>query len=184
MKENVLIRGLQQKQTAALEALITAYGAYVRTIVENITRASLSESDAEEITADVFVAVWEHADKLREGQVRPYLATIARNKARSRLRCLHTTLPLEEAALPAGESPVSEAERHLQREALTSALETLDARDREMLVRYYYYCQRTAEIAAAMHLTNGAVKTGLHRARKKLGRILYERGFCDETEFI
>lgn len=86
MQERILIRRLKQHQPQALEELIETYSPYVGTIVRNIIGKYLSESDVEELTADVFLAVWEHTDQLKAGKLTAYLAAIARNRARKRLQ--------------------------------------------------------------------------------------------------
>lgn len=86
MRESRLITLLQLQKPEGLQALMATYQAYVGTIIRNITRNSLSEQDVEELTADTFFAVWQTTDKLQAGKVRAYLAAIARNKAKSRLR--------------------------------------------------------------------------------------------------
>ena len=99
MRESRLITLLQLQKPEGLQALMATYQAYVGTIIRNITRNSLSEQDVEELTADTFFAVWQTTDKLQAGKVRAYLAAIARNKAKSRLRSLSETIPLEEEAI-------------------------------------------------------------------------------------
>ena len=94
MRESRLITLLQSQKPEGLQALMATYQAYVGTIIRNITRSSLSEQDVEELTADTFFAVWQTTDKLQAGKVRAYLAAIARNKAKSRLRSLSETIPL------------------------------------------------------------------------------------------
>ena len=65
MQERSLIRRLKQHQPQALEELITTYSPYVGTIIRNIIGKYLAEPDVEELTADVFLAVWEHTDQLK-----------------------------------------------------------------------------------------------------------------------
>lgn len=96
MQERNLIRRLKQHQPQALEELIQTYSPYVGTIVRNIIGKYLSESDVEELTADVFVAVWEHADQVKPGKLTGFLAAIARNRAKNRIRSYHETVDLED----------------------------------------------------------------------------------------
>lgn len=66
----------------------------------------LPRSDAEEALADVFISLWRSAKQVPEGAVRPYIAAMARNRARDALRARHAELPLEEAELEIpGRSP-------------------------------------------------------------------------------
>lgn len=184
MRESRLITLLQLQKPEGLQALISTYQAYVGTIIRNITRSSLSEQDVEELTADTFFAVWQTTDKLQAGKVRAYLAAIARNKAKSRLRSLSETIPLEEAILLETADLEQEVEHTLLSEALQDTITTLSATDRDVLIRYYYYYQRIPEIAEELQLSVSAVKVRLHRARKKLKQLLIERGYVYETESL
>lgn len=96
MQERSLIRRLKQHQPQALEELITTYSPYVGTIIRNIIGKYLAEPDVEELTADVFLAVWEHTDQLKAGKLTAYLAAIARNRAKNRIRSYHETVNLED----------------------------------------------------------------------------------------
>lgn len=183
MRESRLITLLQLQKPEGLQALISTYQAYVGTIIRNITRSSLSEQDVEELTADTFFAVWQTTDKLQAGKVRAYLAAIARNKAKSRLRSLSETIPLEEEAILLETADLEqEVEHTLLSEALQDTITTLSATDRDVLIRYYY--QRIPEIAEELQLSVSAVKVRLHRARKKLKQLLIERGYVYETESL
>lgn len=184
MRESRLITLLQSQKPEGLQALMATYQAYVGTIIRNITRNSLSEQDVEELTADTFFAVWQTTDKLQAGKVRAYLAAIARNKAKSRLRSLSETIPLEEAILLETADLEQEVEHTLLSEALQDTITTLSATDRDVLIRYYYYYQRIPEIAEELQLSVSAVKVRLHRARKKLKQLLIERGYVYETESL
>lgn len=184
MRENRLIQQLQKKEPEALRQLIETYQGYVYAIVRNITRNALTEDDAEELAADVFLAVWQTADKLEAGKVRPYLAAIARNKAKSRLRVRKETVPLEDTMILETADLQEEVEHTLLAEALRDTMQALPEEDSEVLIRHYYYYQQIAEIAEEMNLSPSAVKVRLHRARKKLKQLLVERGYTYETELI
>lgn len=185
MRESRLITLLQSQKPEGLQALMATYQAYVGTIIRNITRSSLSEQDVEELTADTFFVVWQTTDKLQAGKVRAYLAAIARNKAKSRLRSLSETIPLEEEAILLETADLEqEVEHTLLSEALQDTIRNLSVTDRDILIRYYYYYQRIPEIAEELQLSVSAVKVRLHRARKKLKQLLIERGYVYETESL
>ncbi len=61
--------------------------------------------------------------------------------------------------------------------AVREIVEGMEQVEREIMLRFYFCYQQTPQIAEDMHLTQAAVKTRLHRARKKLLQQLRERGY-------
>lgn len=172
------IRGLRQHQPEALEALMAHYCPYVGTIIRNILGNTMTEADVEELTADVFVAAWEHADALKPGKIKAYLGAIARNRARNRIRRFRETIPLEDLIeIPAGDNIEETIDQHVLSEILRDVLENLPAKDREILVRHYYYYETARQIADALHMKESAVKMRMMRARQKLQQELIDRGY-------
>ena len=60
---------------------------------------------------------------------------------------------------------------------LGKIVDSLGPPDNEIVIRYYYYYQRISDIAAVMGSTPGNIKVRLHRARKKMKKLLEERGY-------
>ena len=65
LTEEKLLRGLRSRQSAALEAMIAQYNRYVATILTAVLGVNARKEDVEELSSDVFVAVWNHADALK-----------------------------------------------------------------------------------------------------------------------
>ena len=86
---------LRRDDTGALEEVMDAYGAYAARIIAAFLGRTLPPEDMEEVLSDVFVNLWNSRKRLR-GDVKPYLAAIARNAARQRLRQYRAELPLPE----------------------------------------------------------------------------------------
>lgn len=181
MQDKEAVRLLKSGKVKGLEAIIEKYAAYVSTVIRRIVLPALSESDIEELSADVFTAVWRNPYSVTADNIRSYLAAAARNKALSRLRTLKEWQPLEDEYLIAEGDLESETDKHLLSEALASALEELENSDREILVDTYYYCRPLKETAARFEITENAAKTRLFRARSRLKKILTERGIVYEN---
>ena len=181
MEDKKLVRQLRRKDEKALVLLVERYSAYVSTVVRNIVSGVLSESDIEELTADVFIRMWNSSEKLRAETLRPYMAAIARNLAVDRLRSLHFTVELDEIELSDGSDIEYETERRMLADELDRTIGEMEPRNRELLLRFYYYYQKIPQIAAEMRMSESACKTALHRARNKLKEILEERGYGNET---
>lgn len=169
MDENSALRALCMRDEGALGWFIDRYTAYVATIVNSMLLPRLAASDAEEVVADVFLALWRNAANIRSGGVRAYLGAIARNKSRDALRALREELPLEDDVLsiptPTPEQALTERELH---ERTRRAVDGMGEPDREIFLRHYYYCQSVADIAAALDMNANTVKTRLRRGRERL----------------
>ena len=160
----------------ALEAMMDRYTSLVCAVAARILPNCPQEW--EEVASDVFLAAWDNRKKLRAGQVKGWLATVARNRAFNRRRDRREELPLEEDTLPlAPDSPHIEVEQRELRVVLTGALNSLDRADRELFVRHYYYGQTVARAAEEMGLNLSTAKTRLRRGRARLKEYLREVGY-------
>ena len=173
-----LITLLQNGQMEALDAIIDRYSGYVAAIINRVASNSLSQSDLEEAAADVFIALWQNAHRLQSGaKLKPYLAAIARNKTRDRLRQQkNVACPLEEDVLTLQGSELS-LEAAEQAECLRLALTQMDATDKTIFFWHYYFLEKVADIAEALNMNPSTVKSRLFRGRKYLRQVLRERGF-------
>ena len=183
LTEEQALRQMKQGSQDALAWFIHRYGAYVSTIIHNIIGQRMSNADVEEVASDVFLALWNNAGKILPNAARSWLATVARNTARSRLRGASDTLPLdEEAVIVDDRTPEATLERREQAVRVRMALLSLNPVDREVFLRFYYYYQKTADIAADMGLNESTVRTKLNRGRAKLRDFLLREDNHDETE--
>lgn len=173
MTEFAALRDLKKGSQDALAWFIGQYGAYVSTIVANIIEENMSLADVEEVTADVFFALWEQADKITRASVKSYLAGIARNKAKNKLRELGYDLPLNEDIILIDD--VSPEDIYARKEAAAIVRKTVDGMkepEREILLRFYYFYQTIEEISAEMKMNPSTVKTKLRRSRLILKNAL------------
>lgn len=183
LTEEQALRQMKQGSQDALAWFIQRYGAYVSTIIHNIIGQRMSNADVEEVASDVFLALWNNAGKILPNAARSWLATVARNTARSRLRRASDTLPLdEEAVIVDDRTPEAVLECREQAVRVRMALLSLNPVDREVFLRFYYYYQKTADIAADMGLNESTVRTKLNRGRAKLRDFLLREDNHDETE--
>ena len=167
---------LRRGDPAGLEALMDRYAPLVCAVAARVLPGRPQEW--EEVASDVFLAAWDNRKKLRAGQVKGWLATVARNRAFNRRRDRREELPLEEdALLLTTDSPHVEVEQEELREVLSRALNSLDQADRELFVRHYYYGQTVASAAEEMGLNLSTAKTRLRRGRARLKEYLREVGY-------
>lgn len=169
MTEEQALRQIRRGSQEALLWFIDRYGAYVSAIIRGIIGQTLAESDVEEIASDVFFALWNNAEKVCSGAARPWLSTVARNAARDRLRRAVPEQPLpEDAVIVDDRTPETALTEKEQTARVQLALLSLEPVDREVFLRFYYYCQRIGDISREMGLNESTVKSKLRRGREKL----------------
>ena len=97
-QDAALLRQLREDPQTGLTALLDTYGSLIRTLVGRVLRDA--PQDAEEVTADVLVAAWRHAEELlcQQGSLKAWLCVTARNAAIDRWRtlCRSKTIPWDE----------------------------------------------------------------------------------------
>lgn len=178
MDENWIVRKIRSRDPAGLERMMNRYIPYVSAIVWNILRGSMTHEDAEEVVSDVFVAAWNQPDDLQPGFLKSWLAAVARNKAKNKLRQCGFTLSLEDDILdiPDEYEPINLLEKEEEADLVRKAVDSLREPDREIFLRHYYYAQTVREISMEMRLNESTVKTKLRRGRARLRAILLRWG--------
>lgn len=128
---------------------------------------------AEDVVQDSFITLHRAWPRLRDpGKALPYLRRSVINNSRSVLR--HRAVAGRYPSLPAAGLPSAEesALAVVQRSSVLAALSVLPAKQREVLVLRYYADLSEAQIAAAMGISRGAVKSHAARARDSLRAML------------
>ena len=124
--------------------------------------------DAQEITQDTFVQIWDTADRYRsQGSPMAWILTLARNLAISSLRKSSRSEGLSQEqwqAIPA-EDKLTSAE---DRAVLQDALALLDKDTREIVLLHAVSGLKHREIAGMLHMPLPTVLSKYHRALKKL----------------
>ena len=174
MRDAALLERLQRQDQDALDQLTAQYRSYVCTVLSNMLRGTGTREDVEELCADVFMSLWQHADEPEAGRLKPWLGTVARNRAKSWLR-KRRELPmdLDEIDLPDGGAALEdEAIRRELAAAVRRAVDSLRPKDREVFLRYYFYLQPAETIAAELGLAPASVRSRLSRGRELLRKKL------------
>lgn len=173
MTEGKALREVKRGSEEALGWFIDRYSPYVSTIIYNIIGTYMTPSDIEEVSADVFFAFWQNADKVRPESVRGYLGTLARNMAKNKLRSAGVDLPLEDHLLEIESlSPETAYEKKELRRTVRKAVSRMLWPEREIFLRFYFYFQTQEQIAAEMGMNLSTVKTKLRRGKQTLKQIL------------
>lgn len=180
MNEKSLIKKLGKGNVKALEKLIDTYTSYVGSVIYSVIGKTMSHEDIEETTADVFVEVWKHPERLCEGKVKSFLGTIARNMALNKLRERRTTVSAEENEfLLFDDSFETEIDRHEKSEIISDALCTLSDPERDIFIRYYYFGQTSKMISEFLDIPVSTVTSRLSRGRIKMKDYLVTKGIVN-----
>lgn len=180
MNEEKLLRALAGGSKNALEKIMKKYLGYVCTVARNFSRAALSEEDIDEIAVDVFYRLWNRRRELDTDSVlSAYLSAAARNAVKDRFRSLPPPCEdITELEIRSDAPSVEEmAEFSAMTECLNEGIDKLPPKDREIFLRFYLYGEKSSQIANAMSISEGSVRTKLHRIRAELKKFMSERGY-------
>ena len=153
---------------AELTADLDALRALARSLVHG-------DPDADDLVQDAALAALEHPPAT-DRPVRPWLATVLRNRWRFLHRGATRRAAREQAVAAAEAAPAADEllERARTFERLAAALVALDEPFREVVIRRYLDGQSAADIARALGVPAGTVrwrlKIGLDRLRAALDR--------------
>ena len=185
MNESMALAQMRNGDEAGLIWFLQEYTPYVGAIVWSVLKDRLTQQDAEEVTADVFMTLWQYAQNPQAEKVKSYLGAIARSRAVDRLRKTGVPLDLEYDEL---ELTTDSTERQvLVREGkrqLRQALEAMNPTDREIFIRHYYYGETASAIGNRLGMTSGAVRQRLKRGRDFLRQTLVKGGGDIEALYI
>lgn len=147
--------------------LMTQYGDDVRRYAYTITR---DVQQSEDIAQEVFIRVYRHIGTFRgESAFRTWLFSITRNLAINELRSSYTKKILLFAKVRPKHIGESAEDRFLEghdRRELRRIILDLPIKYREVLVLYLEHDMTMTEIASLLHISEGTIKSRLHRARK------------------
>lgn len=144
-------------------------GPYPR-LVAAVGLVAGSRAAGEDAVQEALGRAWERARRgERFESMEAWVTVVALNLARSRLRRV-----LAERRARARLAPGPSAAPSAEREDVRRALATLPRRQREATVLRYYLDLDVAEVASALGVSEGTVKTSLHRARRRLAELLRE----------
>jgi RNA polymerase sigma-70 factor (sigma-E family) len=157
----------------AAEAVTEIYTAQYKQLVRLALLLVRDVQTAEEVVQDAFESMHKAWRRLHDPEkALSYLRQTVVNRSRSVLR--HRKVVDLHAPKPAPDEPSAEhgAMALIERTAVIAALSLLPVRQREAVVLRYYADLSEADIAQAMGISRGAVKSHTARAMAALRSIL------------
>jgi RNA polymerase sigma-70 factor (ECF subfamily) len=163
---------------AAYEALVTRYRGAALRLAQRITG---EPSEAEEAAQDAFLKAYAHLAHFRDGApFRPWLLQIVANEARNRRTAAARRRAIERRAADAAAPGALAAPERTPEEAaladeawrsVAGALRTLRPEDRRAIAYRYLHDLSEAEMAVALGVARGTVKSRLSRAMTRLRAV-------------
>ena len=172
-----------QGSVPAFESLVRRHQSLVSAVAYN---ACGDLALSEDVAQETFWTAWRERTTLANpSRLRAWLCGIARNLGKNaRRRESRAAAALDTSAEPAAEAP-GPAEEAVSREEESLVWETLaqiPESYREPLILYYREQQSVAEVAAALELSEDAVKQRLSRGRGMLRERYATIGIGEEEE--
>jgi RNA polymerase sigma-70 factor (sigma-E family) len=155
------------------EAVTQLYTAHYTSLVRLSAMLLRDREVAEEVVQDAFIAMHGAWRRLRDPDAAlAYLRQTVVNRSRSALRRRRTSEKYAPAPMPDAPSAEYGAMGLLEHQEVMVALRGLPERQREALVLRYYLDLSEAEIAEAMGISRGAVKSHSFRGMAALRTTL------------
>jgi RNA polymerase sigma-70 factor (ECF subfamily) len=181
-------------------AFETLFHRYSEMICHHLTRIVRDRAAADDLVQEVFLRVWDRAEQWNgQGPFRAWLFRIATRQALNHLRSVQRRReqPLDAPRPPADEEdeslapgdlidasalgPDAALEEAEQRGLLRRFLDELPEEKREVFRMIHDAEMEVREIAEALRIPEGTVKSRLHHARRHLARRW--RDITEEKEF-
>jgi len=130
---------------------------------------------AEDIVSETFVRMWSARERLDLGTVIGYLLTISRHLYLETLRRERGRSPLDPSARDSAPGPLSVVQDRDELDAVFADMQLLPEPDRAALLMRAQDQMPYEEIAAALGIGVGAAKVKVHRARRRMLELHFER---------
>lgn len=180
MEEKDLICRAARGDAEAFRQLVEAY----QTPAYRLAARMCGPDSAEDVTQEAFLAAWRALPDFRgDCRFSTWLYRLVSNAA---IDCLRRekkhrdTGDVDDLELPdGGPSPQEQAERSDTRDAVRRALDRLSPEHRQVLLLRFMQELDYGEIARALNVSEGTVKSRINRAKSKLREVLAAGNFFD-----
>ena len=181
MEDIEIIELLFDRQENALVQITIKYAPLYKNIIKKLLEAP---SDIEECENDVLLSIWNSIPPARPTNLAAYICKLARNisinkykyNSRKKRTAIHTAIlcELDECIADNGSySDFSALEKSKEiKEVLSKFLKELDAENRILFIRRYFYLESIASLSKRFKMPQNTVSVKLHRSRQKLSKLL------------
>lgn len=175
------IADFENKNILNIELVIETYTPYIYTMLKNCLS---NQEDIEEILSDVFMVLWKNHPQINNDiKIKPYLVGITKNLIRKKYRYLKIK-KIEIENIENYENIISNyidvenlMETNEKSKIILNTLDNMKEEKKQIFMMFYYKSQKIKEISKQLNISQGKIKTVLHRTRKLIKKKLKERGY-------
>ena len=179
LSDKKIISAIAARDERMLAYVVQKYSKLLWRIAASVLINAASVQDVEECVADVFIYLWQYPEKYDpdKAKLSSWLSIVARSRAVdsyrriSRKREISMEKIMVESLEYAEIATVDEEMEHSM-ERLRSCIDGLDEKEKELVIRRYYYEQKPAEIAVALDMPKKQVENKLYYVRQKLRKMM------------
>ena len=178
LNDKKIISAIAARDERMLAFVVQKYSKILWKIAASILINAASVQDVEECVADVFIYLWQYPEKYDpdKAKLSSWLSVVARSKAVDSYRRItrKREISMEEIVVESlgyAENDVADEEK----DKLRSCIEGLDEKEKELVIRRYYYEQKPAEIAVALDMPKKQAENRLYYVRQKLRKMMEKR---------
>ena len=182
MDDKKIIELFFARSEQAIAEVKIKYGGLCHEISFNILR---NESDVQECTNDVYLALWNTIPPANPDPFAAYIARFTRNQsikryhqntAKKRNSFYDVALEELENCIPTGDSIEDLLDAEELALHINFFLGTLSKKNRIIFIRRYYFSDSVSDIAKKMKIDARKVTLSLSRSREKLRKYLAAKG--------
>jgi RNA polymerase sigma-70 factor (ECF subfamily) len=168
--DEALMSAMRSGDESAMGALYDRYSGLVYSVA---LRVLGDTGAAEDILQDIFIQVWRNPAQFdsRRGNIGPWLAVIARNRAIDVLRKRHPEDDIADTPISITPDMAGDASRNQVMEKVRSALTTMPAAQRTALEMAYFEGLSHSEIAEKSGEPLGTIKTRIRSGLLTLRKL-------------
>lgn len=175
MNDRKIISAIIHQDEQALAFAVQKYSRLLWKTAASVLANAASVQEVEECVADVFIFLWQHPEKynLEKAKLSSWLSMIAKARAIDRYRRIikKRELPIEEIVVESLEyAKIGPSDQ--EKEKLRACIDELDEKERDLIIRRYYYEQKPAEIAIALDMPKKQVDNKLYYVKQKIKKMM------------
>ena len=170
--EDYYIKSLKKGRDEGIDYVVDTYGALIKGTVYKVLGCFKDEGLIEECMNDVFLSLWDNSSKFNGEAVdfKKWVFTVSKFRAidyyRKQVRKFE--IASESYDGRTDKSPEDEIMTKEVQEEVLGLMDSLEAKDKEILTMKFFLGYKNEEIASKLGITKAAVDNRIYRGKRKL----------------